>query len=217
NHGYVTTSGATLTLRNFTGSVTLAAIDANTSTLTIAGARFSGWAFQGHHVGKLLYLTVGAYTLLARVRTYNGGQQVVLDNTGQTITPQTSVTGTIVCPAVDTTKATGGNVLIVEGMGQTNFWKQPGNVRSFDVVTSYGVSSWQGAVASYLAPNQITVSGSFPFAWSDVPKTIVWGTNDSASAIACALDVWPLKRRLWFSGDGLYVLAAAASDNAAFP
>jgi hypothetical protein len=218
SHGYVTTSGSTLTFTNFTGTLTLVAVDANTSTLTIVGARFSGWAFQPRHVGKRLYLVVGAYTLTATVKAMLSGQQVTLDNTGITITPQTSVTGSITCPAVDTSASISGKVLLVEGMGQAAWWSQAPFTKQADAVTPYGTQTFIAAVSGFPAPNQITITGSFPFNWTSVATRILWGTNDSAAVVACATAAWPTKRRIWFSGDGrTYLLPGAIGDTAGKP
>ena len=217
-HGYVTTSGGnTLTITNFTGTLTLAVVDANTSTLTISSARWSGWAFQPRHVGKRLYLVAGAYTLIATVKAQLSGTVVTLDNTGTTITPQTSVSGSITCPAIDTTASVTNKVLIIEGMGQDIWWQRtPSVVKMRDTVTPYGTQTWFGAVAGFPAPNQITISGSFPFTWTAIPTRILWGTNDSQAAINCATDAWPTKRRIWFSGDGrLYLLPSVVGSSAA--
>src|SRR5262249_45077809 len=107
NHGYVTTSGSTLTITNFSGTLSLAMVDATTAQVTIASAQWSGWAFQPHHEGRLLYLTAPAgYTLTARVkpRGYIDGQNVLIDITGQAITVQSNAAGTVTVPAVDITQ-----------------------------------------------------------------------------------------------------------------
>jgi hypothetical protein len=221
NHGYVTTSGNLLTIVNFTGTLSLTVVDATTARVDIVGAVWSGWAFQPHHEGKLLYLTAGAYTLLARIKPhgYISGQSVLLDATGLTVTPQTSVSGTIVCPAIDTTKSTTGKALIIEGMGKYQWWQQtPTVARQTDNVTPYGVQTWYTkAIANFTAPNQITITGSFPFNWTNQPCVALWGTDDSAAVLAAGLDAWPLKKRVWFSGDGLCLMPGAIGDNAARP
>ena len=220
NHCYVTTAGSVLTIVNYTGTLSLTVVDATTARVDITGATWSGWAFQPHHEGRLLYLTAPSYTLLARVKPhgYVTGASVLVDTTGATVTAQTSVAGTVTVPAVDTTQPVTNKVLIIEGMGKAIYWPALGGGRLSDPVTPYGVQTWfTKTIASFTAPNQITITGSFPFNWTAQSSVVMWGTDDSAAAILCGLDVWPNKRRVWFSGDGLYLLPLLTGSTSGRP
>jgi len=220
NHGYVSTTGNVLTLMNFTGNVTLAATDANTTRLDIDSQRYQGWAFQARHTGKLLYLDLGGgVTVLARVKTYIGGSAVALDTTGMTIAPVSAVPGALVVPAVDVTASPVNKVLLVEGMGQDSYYTQtPTVTRKLDTVSPYGTHVYIATITAFLAPNQIQITPTtFPFSWTNTPTRVLWGTNDSVAAINCAIDAFPSKRRIWFSGDRLYLLPNAGQDNAGHP
>jgi hypothetical protein len=219
NHGYVTTSANLLTVVNFTGAITLTAVDANTTRVQTTADRATGWAFQPKHTGKLCYIDFGGgVTLLARVLRYDGGTNILLDTTGQTVPNLTSVPGNLTLPAVDMTASIVGKVLIVEGMGQDSYYSQsPIVTRKYDLVTPYGTHNFMATIAAFPAPNQIQITPVFPFNWNGTPTRILWGTNDSVASINCAIDAWPSKRRIWFSGDRLYLLPNAGQDNAGHP
>src|SRR5262249_39082860 len=213
NWGLVTTSGGTLTLTNFSGAITLSTVNATTALLTIDGARWSGWAFQPSHVGSLLYLSVSGYTLSATVQKYLDGQNVWLN--AASITPQSGVTGTVTLPAFASLTDT-GKAIVVEGMGQEQWWQSGFTVKMTDTVTPYGRLSWGNAIATVVAPNQITISGLFPFTWTNVSTRVLWGTNDvNALSLAATAAIAANKRKIWLGGDGrLYLALGVVSSSA---
>lgn len=217
NDALVTTSGGTLTLVNFSGTITLVQQTTSVALLTITNARWSGWAFQPSHTGATLYLSVSGYTLTATVLQYVDGSNVTLSAAG--ITPQSAVAGTVTCPAVASSMA--GKYLVIDGMGQDIWYSgASNNVRTFDTVTLTGQQVWMGLIGTVAAPNQITLSsGSFPFAWTSRPARLRWGTNDTDAVARAAMAAFDSgKRKIWFSGDQrgyllLGVCGASASYN----
>jgi len=214
NYGTLTTSGTSLTLTNFTGTLSLSTVNATTALLTVTGVRWSGWAFQPSMAGAPLYLVVGAYTLTATVQRYIDGQNVWLN--AATITAQTAVTGSITCPAFDPTTAAGKSI-VVDGQGQDTWWGGSNmNVQARDTVTPYGTQSWASTIASVVAPNQITTTAALPFTWANIPSRVLWGTNDANAVSQAATAAFQAnKRKIWFSGDGrLYLLLGIMANGA---
>src|SRR5262249_50197878 len=102
------------------------------------------------------------------------------------------------------------------GMGQEQWWQSGFTVKMTDTVTPYGRLSWGNAIATVVAPNQITISGLFPFTWTNVSTRVLWGTNDvNALSLAATAAIAANKRKIWLGGDGrLYLALGVVSSSA---
>lgn len=204
---YVTTSGNTLSVVNYTGTGTLTQVDATTATFSIVGVRHYGWAFQRAHTGQNCYIlnTDTSAALYATVLQYRDGQNILL--AASDVVAFTNANVIVVCPGFDVTDV--GKEILVEGMGREIWWGTgTGSMvtRLSDTITPFGTQTWMGKITTVTDPNHIVVSTTFPFNWTSVATRLVWGTNDGDAIARAARDGYNAgKRRVWFSGSGLYL------------
>jgi len=228
NWGRVTTSGSTLTLVNFHGSVTLTATnDATTWQLTIANQRWDGWAFQPWHDGKLCYIESddGTFKLLASVKQHLDGSNILLTAPSSTL-PQAGITASVTAPAFDPSMSLSPvtKYICVDGMGKEGWWSYDPTTgapvqRNLDTVTPYGNQTFISRISTIVSPKQITIAvvsgatpsnAAFQMNVTDLPTLVQWGPNDVDAACLCARAAYDKGiRRIKFTGGGHYLLLGA--------
>ncbi len=218
NIGTVTiTNSNTISITNFTGTLSLAQTTATTATLTLHQPdEFSGVAFAPYDVGSEAFLNFGTYTLQATITKWVNSDVVELD--ASAVTVQSTVAAAVTWPCF--TASAAGKTIVLEGFGQDKTWTDdPSSPTAMaDAAYPFGTRAYVTTISSVTSPTTAVLAGTPPRSRNG-PAHILWGTNDTAAV--CAAGQWAFDngyRKLYFKGpNSLFLLPALVAGEPSWP
>ena len=197
--GLTTVAGGTptqITLKSFVGNITGVVVSTYVTQITIAQVASTTFNFKHSHVGRNVWLSVGALTLSAVITKYIAEDIIEITSTALASTIATA-SGTLLVDAPQATDV--GKAIVIDGVGQVNWWSGNYTVRQILTQLPYGTTNLIRTISA-VSGNVITVNSAIPYTYTDVVTRIQWGTDN---AVAC--------------GNAAIAAAAAGNRGLSFP